>query len=331
MSDKKEGKKKKGEGKKKWKCKKHKIAKHDVFINYRVRTDKDLAVKLFYALSAETKEDGKAIRPFLDVECLNDGEEWEAGFLNGLESAAVMLLLISEDGIKGIEGAHERQDNVLLEYEYALDKHGKETAVLLPLVVGKTVEGGLYKPFGAFGVSQYSDQKHASGKSTGTSVRATMEQLFKIQGLKTDPNAFGDRIKDITGKIDEALKKFGRMGEKKEEETYQDKWTSTWTVKDVQSYLKDAGLEEFQAKFKENAVDGTLFMALDEKMLTEELGVTKKLHVLKILKYIEEQKKAEAEEEDEEEDDGEEDDGEEEEDGGKKKKGGDDEEEGEEE
>jgi len=328
MSDKKEKKKKEGksEGKKKWKCKKHKIAKHDVFINYRVRTDKDLAIKLFYALSAETKEDGKAIRPFLDAECLNDGEEWEAGFLNGLEHAAVILLLISEDGIKGIEGAHERQDNVLLEYEYALDKHAKETAVLLPLVVGKTVEGGLYKPFGGFGVSQYSENKHASAKSTGTSVRATMETLFKIQGLKTDPGAFGDRIKDIVGKIEDALKKFNRMGEKKEEETYKDKWTSTWTVKDVQSYLKDAGLEEFSAKFKENAVDGTLFMALDEKMLTEELGVTKKLHVLKVLKYIEEQKAAEAEEDDEEEEDDDEGDGEEE-DGGKKGKGGDDEEE----
>jgi len=115
------------------------------------------------------------------------------------------------------------------------------------------------------------------------------------------------------------------MGEKKEEETYKDKWTSTWTVKDVQSYLKDAGLEEFSAKFKENAVDGTLFMALDEKMLTEELGVTKKLHVLKVLKYIEEQKAAEAEEDDEDEED--DDEGEDEEDGGKKKKGGDDDEE----
>jgi len=241
--------------------------------------------------------------------------------LNGLETAAVILLLISEDGIKGIEGAHERQDNVLLEYEFALEKHEKGTAVLLPLMVGKYVDGGLYKPFGAFGTSQYADAKHASPKSVGgKTVRQIMETLFKIQGLKTDPSALGDRVKDISGKIQDALKKYGRMGEAKTEETYQDKWTSTWTVRDVQAYLKDSGLDEFAATFKSNAVDGTTFMALDEEMLTKELGVTKKLHVMKILKYIEEQKAAEAEEEEDDEEDEEGDDGEEDEGSSKKKK-----------
>jgi len=210
-----DGDKKKGEGKKgdkpkkKWKCKKHKTAKHDIFINYRVKSDKDLAQKLFYAISAETKDDGEAFCPFLDVECLNDGEEWEAGFLNGLSSAAVILCLVSEDGIKGIENAHQWQDNVLLEYEFALDKHEKDTAFLLPLMVGKNVDGGLYKPFGTFGVSQYADAKHASPKSTRGSVRGTMETLFKIQGVKTDPNSLGDRVRDITEKVSEVLKKWG--------------------------------------------------------------------------------------------------------------------------
>jgi len=314
MSDKKskkKGDKKKEEGKKKWKCKKHKINKHDIFINYRVRTDKDLAIKLFYALSAEIKEDGKAYRPFLDAECLNDGEEWETGFLNGLKTAAVILLIISEDGIKGIEGAHNYQDNVLLEYEYALDKQDKGEAVILPLMVGKNVDGGLYKPFGAFGVSQYNEGKHKSGKSTRESIRATMETLFKIQGLKTDPNSLGDRIKDICAKTSDVLKQYKRMGDAKTTETHNDKWVSEWTVKDVLAWLKEAGLEEFSDKFKENAVDGTTLMALDEETLNKELGVTKKLHVIKILKYIEKQKEDEQEADfdadDEEDDDGEDD------------------------
>jgi len=163
MTDKKkEGK----EGKKaaKWKCKKHKITKHDVFINYRVKTEKDLATKLFYALSAEARSDGKNFRPFLDAQCLNDGEDWEIGFLNGLENSAVMILLISEDGIKGIEGADKWQDNVLLEYEYAIEKNEKGTALLLPMLIGKYVDGGLFKPFNAFGTSQYPDAKHFSQK-----------------------------------------------------------------------------------------------------------------------------------------------------------------------
>jgi len=290
-----------------WKCKSHSLRTHDIFINYRVKSDKDLASKLFYALSAEMKEDGKAFRPFLDVECLNDGEEWEAGFLNGLKSASVILCLVSEDGIKGIENAHQWQDNVLLEYEYALDKHDKGKALLLPLMVGKSVDGGLYKPFGAFAVSQYSEAKHKSPKSTRESVRGTMETFFKIQGIKTDPSALSDRIKDVTAKVSETLKKYGKMGEPVTVETYTDKYTSDWTVKDVQAYLKDAGLEEYAEKFKENAVDGPVFLDLDEKMLTEELGITKKLLVHKILKFIETAKaEEEAEEEDDEEEGGDE-------------------------
>jgi len=231
----------------------------------------------------------------LDVECLNDGEEWEAGFLNGLSSAAVILCLVSEDGIKGIENAHQWQDNVLLEYEYALDKHEKDTAFLLPLMVGKNVDGGLYKPFGAFGVSQYSDAKHASPKSTRGSVRGTMETLFKIQGVKTDPNSLSDRVRDVTEKVAEVLKKMGRLEEAREE------YVSDWTVKDVQSYLKEEGLEAYAPKFKENSVDGRTFLDLDEKMLTGALGIDKPIIVMKLLKFIETTKAEEAEEEDDEE------------------------------
>jgi len=262
-----------------------------------VKSDKDLALKLFYALSAETKEDGEAFRPFLDVECLNDGEEWEAGFLNGLQSAAVILCLVSEDGIKGIEGAHQWQDNVLLEYEYALDKHEKDTAALLPLMVGKNVDGGLYKAFGTFGVSQYSEAKHASPKTTRGSVRGTMETFFKIQGIKTDPNSLSDRVRDITEKVSEVLKRYGRLEEAKAD------YVSDWTVKDVQTWLKEENLEEYAPKFKENSVDGNMLLSLDEKMLTEELGITKKLIVMKIMNFIAATKAEEEEEDDEEEGD----------------------------
>jgi len=220
--------------------------------------------------------------------------------LNGLQSAAVILCLVSEDGIKGIENAQQWQDNVLLEYEYALDKHEKDTAVLLPLMVGKNVDGGLYKPFGVFGVSQYSDAKHASPKTTRGSVRGTMETFFKIQGIKTDPNSLSDRVRDVAEKVSEVLKRYGRLEEAKAD------YVSDWTVKDVQTWLKEENLEEYAPKFKENSVDGTMLLSLDEKMLTEELGITKKLIVMKIMKFIASSKE---EEEDDEEEDGEDEDG----------------------
>ena len=48
-----------------WKCgNKHRLLMHDVFINYRVATDKDIAEKLAYAIAAEQKS------VFLDKFCL---------------------------------------------------------------------------------------------------------------------------------------------------------------------------------------------------------------------------------------------------------------------
>jgi len=194
-----------------WVCKKHKVKEHDVFINYRVKTEKDLAEKLFLALSLETKSDGKPIIPFLDAVCLNDGEDWEVGFLNGLENAALLVLLISEDAVEGIRGADKRQDNVLLEYEYALAKHEAKKAMLLPMLIGKSVDGGLYKPFGGWDTSVYPDSKHLSDKSKTKSIRETMQHLFKLQGLKTDPGSYKDKMSDVVKQTEEALTRLGRL------------------------------------------------------------------------------------------------------------------------
>jgi len=265
----------------KWKCKKHKASDHDIFINYRVRTDKDFAIKLFYALSSETRDDGKAYRPFLDIECLNDGEEWEAGFLHGLESAAVILLLISEDALKGIESAHQHQDNVLLEYEFALEKHKKGQAVILPLLVGKNLDGGLYKPFGAFGLSNYSEQKHASSRALLPSIRGTMEELFKIQGIQTSPDALRDRVKDITAKVSDVLHKFGRIESKQDHHTD----VKSWTNKEVLQWLKDSNLTAYEKAFSENAIDGAMLLGLSADELGE-LGITNKFHLKKIQALI---------------------------------------------
>jgi len=200
---------------KEWVCKKHKVKHHDVFINYRVKTEHDLAEKLFLALSLETKADGKHVVPFLDAVCLNDGEDWEVGFLNGLENAALLILLISEDAIEGIRGADKRQDNVLLEYEYALAKHDSKKAMILPLLIGKSVDGGLYKPFGGWDTSVYPDSKHLSDRST-KKVRETMQPLFKLQGLKTDPGSYKDKMSDILSKTEEALTSLGRLTKEKD-------------------------------------------------------------------------------------------------------------------
>lgn len=50
-------------------------------------------------------------------------QNWQVSFLNGLMKSKIIVLLISNEGIKGIKEAHKRQDNVLLEYEYALHRY----------------------------------------------------------------------------------------------------------------------------------------------------------------------------------------------------------------
>jgi len=292
-----------------------------------------LALKLFLALSAEKKADDRFVVPYLDQQCLNDGEDWELGFLYGLQGAAVCLLLISDDGLKRIEKADEYQDNVLLEYEKALEKMDAEDMIVLPLLIGKTVDGGLYKKFSNFPGTQYPEKKHASAKSTtDLNVRETMQKLFKLQGIAVNPEAFQDKMKDIISKIDEALKKFDRLGDVKEVTTWQDKYASDWTIADIQKWLKDSGFAEYKDAFKENAIDGKMLLSLDEKTLSEDLKVTKRLHLLKFKSEIEALKTAEAaddEEEDDEDDDdeGDDDDGgdddggdDDDDDGGKKKK-----------
>jgi len=306
MSDEKKSGAKKEKGKKKYKCKKHKKRKHDVFINYRVATDKDLALKLFLSLSSEKRSDGKSYQPYLDVQCLNDGEDWEMGFLYGLQGAAVALLLISDDGLKRIEGANEHQDNVLLEFEKALEKMEHDEMIVLPLFVGKNVDGGLFKKFSNFPGSQYPDAKHASEKSTATcTVRETMNKLFKLQGIQVNPESYQDKLGDIKSKIEEALKKYNRLGDDvKDEETWQEKYTSDWTIQDVQRWLKDSGLGEYKDSFKEGAVDGKMLLDLTEDVLSSDLKVTKKLHLMRFKKEIEGFKAAEEEEEEDEEEDG---------------------------
>lgn len=79
-------------------------------------------MKLALNLRHQIKQNGcnEPVVVFLDRLCLQDGEDWECGFLNGLNHSSLVVLLISKNTFLGIQEADKRQDNVLLEYEYAL-------------------------------------------------------------------------------------------------------------------------------------------------------------------------------------------------------------------
>jgi len=108
-----------------WKCKEHNSPYHDIFLNYRVwvnNKQNDLSMRLALHLGKQLKDNGVPVKVFLDRNCQVDGEDWEAGFLYGLAYSTTMVLLISDLVVQGIiDNAPKWQDNVMLEYEAALE------------------------------------------------------------------------------------------------------------------------------------------------------------------------------------------------------------------
>lgn len=130
---------------------------YDCFLSYRVASDQDVAEKLYYVLSA------KNILCFLDKKCLQAAKKWKNGFIQGLQKSRVFVPLISSAGLQPCR-SRERDhshDNVLIEYEYALQniQSGKQVdGYICPVLVAaySSSTGGLHK-FSDFNPALFSD------------------------------------------------------------------------------------------------------------------------------------------------------------------------------
>ena len=69
-------------------------AAFDVFISYRVASDRALAENLFNVLTAA------GARVWFDVKCLQPGESWEDGFCSGLAQSSIFIPILSRGAIK---------------------------------------------------------------------------------------------------------------------------------------------------------------------------------------------------------------------------------------
>ena len=103
----------------------------------------------------------------------------------------MIILLISKAALEGIQKADTRGDNVLIEYEAALELAAEGGATVLPILLGDMVmdqvtESKLYQKFTSYDVSVYPDAPHAH-RFSGKNVRATMKALFALQGIHTSP------------------------------------------------------------------------------------------------------------------------------------------------
>ena len=67
-----------------------------VFISYRTGSDRQLARHLYEELSEMTiDETGQRVRVYLDQTRLEDGQRWDAGFMNGLAHSWVFVPIVS--------------------------------------------------------------------------------------------------------------------------------------------------------------------------------------------------------------------------------------------
>ena len=67
-----------------------------VFISYRTGSDRQLARRLYEQLSQMTiDETGQRVRVYLDQTRLEDGQRWDAGFMNGLAHSWVFVPIVS--------------------------------------------------------------------------------------------------------------------------------------------------------------------------------------------------------------------------------------------
>jgi len=170
--------------------------------------------KIFWCLEGDKLANGKPISAFLDHYCLNEGEDWQNGFLNGLNYASLLVLLVQEDLLENIKhNSTKWQDNVLLEYEAALAKRELGECMILPMWVGKYVReeargvDPLTKPYNSFDASAFPDGAHAlADGSKGKNVRETMTKLFamKEDGIFLDPENFHIAVPAIRLKAEEA-------------------------------------------------------------------------------------------------------------------------------
>ncbi|KAJ1467763.1 hypothetical protein T484DRAFT_1857729, partial [Baffinella frigidus] len=123
---------------------------------------------------------------FLDKDCLQDGQSWLAGFVQGLVASMtfVPLLSWSEDdqgslgelsriGVNGFD----RVDNVLLELILAMalrEEPGAACQAVLPVLVGPAAEGGGFGPFPFYKLARLSDEP---SRATNARAGGILQQL----------------------------------------------------------------------------------------------------------------------------------------------------------
>jgi len=153
--------------------------RYDFFISYRKKTEKTLAIRLFENLQNREYDSTRnypKLHCFLDEVSLSGGENFTNDLDNSLKNSSIIIILLSEDAISDYTTiTEEKTDNLLHEWEIALDRKRTGQGAIYPLLVDVEDGSTVYK-FNTFGVEDYPSVK---AKNTTKSVKAIMSELFQ--------------------------------------------------------------------------------------------------------------------------------------------------------
>jgi hypothetical protein len=115
-------------------------ARRDLFLSYRVNSDKKLVREIYNRLTS------KGFSVFWDEVCLQDGQNWTEGFADELLDCSVFVPVLSESALKSrfqdLKEDTKDIDNVLLEHRLALEYRRRNLLkAIFPIAVGKLVNG----------------------------------------------------------------------------------------------------------------------------------------------------------------------------------------------
>ncbi|KAJ3042581.1 hypothetical protein HDV00_007116 [Rhizophlyctis rosea] len=143
-----------------------------------------------------------------DRECLPLGKSWQESFLQGLLRAHVVIALCSVKALDRVKKADKEGDNLLLEWEIALDKYEIGEAHVLPVLVGlkkvvETKDGDsiavrrtFFEEFGS--ADCFPDLYHAHPKSPRRhTIRQIIKTLLSLQAVSRWPEDVGETITSL--------------------------------------------------------------------------------------------------------------------------------------
>ncbi|KAI9344195.1 hypothetical protein DFJ73DRAFT_500187 [Zopfochytrium polystomum] len=181
--------------------------RHPFFISYRQASESIVARELFYQLELalmeerthKSQEDPEvdAVHPFLDAMCLSNGQKWGINFMSGLYHSHVIILLCSDMSMERMLKADVQADNVLLEWELALQMKEERGHDILPILLSRQVEATvngerttLLMEFSTFDHTKFPDRPHSHPLSPGRqTIRETIKSILELNGPKVDRDA----------------------------------------------------------------------------------------------------------------------------------------------